>query len=251
MTSSTSSVHDERTAPPLSAGISVEPRSARNGALTAGVGLLLIAGLAGFAKVVALDGLVTPGDATRTAADISASPALFRSGIASMVAAAALDVVVAWALYRVFARVNGSMSLLAAWLRLAYAAVFLVAIAQLLDVPRLLAGDTYLGVFSPEQRQAYALARVDTFGDVWNAGLVLFGLHLLLLGYLAYRSRFVPRALGVLLAVAGAGYAFDSGVAVLAPDAVPAVSSVTFLGEFLLALWLVTRGRRATDLQTR
>jgi hypothetical protein len=95
-----------------------------------------------------------------------------------------------------------------------------------------------------EQRQAQALARIDAFGDVWNAALVLFGLHLLVLGYLAHRSRFVPRVIGVLLAVAGAGYVVDSVVAVVAPHALPTLSTLTFLGEFLLALWLVTRGRR-------
>jgi hypothetical protein len=230
------------------AGFSSAARSPdRNAALIAGVGLLVLAALAAFAKVVALDGLVTPGDAARTATDISASLTLFRSGIVSVFAVVALDVLVAWALYRVFARVDGPMSLLAAWLRLAYAAVFLVAAALLLEVPRLLDGGGYVSVFPVEQRQAQALASIDAFGDVWNAALVLFGLHLLVLGYLAYRSRFVPRALGVLLAVAGAGYVVDSIVAVVAPHSVPTLSTVTFLGEFLLAVCLVTRGRRVSE----
>jgi len=59
-------------------------------------------------------------------------------------------------------------------------------------VPWLLNGDTYVGALPPQQRQAKALARIDTFGDVWNAALVLFGLHLVVIGYLAvdsYASR--------------------------------------------------------------
>jgi hypothetical protein len=216
--------------------------------LVAGVGLLALAALAVFAKTVAIDGRVTPGDAARTADDIATSLGLFRWGIVSLFGVVALDVVVAWALYRVFSPVDGAVSLLAAWLRLAYAAVFLVAAGLLIEVPRLLDGAGYARAFPVEQRQAQALARVDAFGDVWAAALVLFGLHLAVLGYLAYRSRFVPRAIGVLLAVAGAGYVIDSAAAVVSPHSIPTLSSVTFLGEFLLAVWLVARGRRFKEI---
>jgi hypothetical protein len=69
-----------------------------------------------------------------------------------------LDVVVAWALYRVFASVDESVSRLAAWFRLAYAAVFMVAIARLLEVLRLLDDDS-LTALPTDQRQAGALSR--------------------------------------------------------------------------------------------
>ena len=68
--------------------------------------------------------------------------------------------------------------------------------------------------------------------------------HLLLIAYLAYRSSFVPKLLTVLLAIAGLGYLFDSFGR--AAGSSPDVSAFTFIGEFLLALWLVTRGRRIT-----
>jgi Domain of unknown function (DUF4386) len=73
---------------------------------------------------------------------------------------------------------------------------------------------------------------------------VIVGLHLLLIGYLAYRSSYVPRLLGALLAIAGLGYAADSLGAVLCQGTWIDISSFTFLGEFLLALWLVIRARR-------
>jgi hypothetical protein len=78
------------------------------------------------------------------------------------------------------------------------------------------------------------------------AALILFGVHLALLGHLAYVSGFVPRALGVLLVIAGAGYAFDSFVTVFASGAPFPDSTVTFLGEFLLGVWLLVRGHRLT-----
>ena len=75
-------------------------------------------------------------------------------------------------------------------------------------------------------------------------GLGLFGLHLLLIGYLAYRSGYVPKFLGVLLAIAGLGYLADTFGTMLSPGSWTAVASFTFIGEFLLALWLVIWGRR-------
>lgn len=65
-------------------------------------------------------------------------------------------------------------------------------------------------------------------------------------GYLAYRSGYVPKLLGVLVGISGFGYAFDSVVAVLTAGSLPELSFVTWVGEFLLALWLVIRGRRLT-----
>lgn len=210
-------------------------------ALVAGVGLLAMAVLAGFGALVAVEGLVTRDDAARTASDIAASEGMFRLGVLSLLVVIALDIVVAWALYRVFAPVDEALSLLAAWTRLAYAVVFLVAITHLLGALRLIGDGT--GAMPAEQRDALVLAEVDAFYDVWDAGLLLFGLHLLVIAYLAYRSGFVPRWLGVLLAIAGTGYALDSVAAVMSGGSWPAISTFTFLGEPLLAFWLVLRGR--------
>lgn len=221
-------------------------RSIRRASVAAGVGILLMSVLAGFGALVAVEGLVTQGDAARTATDIMASEGMFRFGIVSLYLVIALDVVVAWALYRVFSPVSTGISMLAAWFRLAFAAVFMVAISQLVGVLRLLGNDEYLAAFSAEQLHTQALLRINAFTDIWDAGLILFGLHLLVIGYLVYRSGYVPRLLGALLAIAGFGYAFDSFAAVLSRGSLPEVSAFTFIGEFLLAVWLVIWGRRIT-----
>lgn len=202
--------------------------------------------LAGFAKFVALDGLVVPGDAERTATAIISSAGLFRVGIVSLVAVIALDVVVAWGLYRVFSPVSTSISMLAAAFRLVYAGVFLAALGPLLGALRLLGDDGYLSAFTADQLHAKALLAITAFNDLWVVGLGLFGLHLLVLGYLVYRSGYAPRFLGVLLVVAGLGYVIDSSGIVLSTGSWTAVASFTFIGEFLLALWLVIRGSRLT-----
>ena len=85
---------------------------------------------------------------------------------------------------------------------------------------------------------------ITAFSDIWYLGQFLFGLHLLLIGYLAYRSHYIPRLLGALLVLAGLGYATDSMGAVLSLGSWTDISSFTFIGEFLLAIWLLIRARR-------
>lgn len=197
----------------------------------AGVGLLAMSVLSAFGYLVAVKGLVVPGSAARTSRNIADHEGLFRFGILSLYLVAALDVVVAWALYKVFKPVNNGMSKLAAWLRIAYAAVFVVAISQLVGVVRL---------------HAQALRHITTFTNIWDAGLVLFGLSLFVLAYLSYRSGYVPKLVSLLLAIAGFGYVFDTVVRSLVRGSSSDVSAITGMGEFVFALWLVLRGRRIT-----
>jgi len=237
--------HSGRAAP-MSHARPVEVPSARQAGLVAGLGILAMAGLSAFGIFYVLGGLVTQGDAARTVEDIAASDGLFRWGTASLYAVVVLDVVVAWALLRFFSPVSSGLAMLAAWFRLAYAGVFMLAIGQLAGIPDLVTSDEYSGVFTAEQIQGQTLLRADAFEHLWMAGLILFGIHLGLVGYLAHRSGYVPKLLGVLLIIAGAGYLFDSVTSTVLASPPASVATVTFLGEFLLALWLVARGRRTS-----
>jgi Domain of unknown function (DUF4386) len=220
--------------------------SMRAAGLTAGIGLLILTVLSVFGYIVAVKGLVTPGDAAQTAADISASDGLFRLGIVSLYLVIVLDIVVGWALYRVFSPVSKSISILAAVMRITYSGVFLVAISELVAVPRLLGNDKYLAVFSPDQLEAQAFAAISAFSDVWHAGMLLFGVHLLLLGYLAFKSDYVPKVLAVLLAIDGLSYVIDTFGTVLSRGTWTDTATFTFIGEFLLVPWLIIRSRRQT-----
>lgn len=217
--------------------------SIRRAGLVAGLGLLFMSALAGFSKIVALDGLVTSGDAARTADDILAAEGTFRLAVLCLYLVVVLDVVVAWALMRVFDPVSSSLSRLAAWFRLAYSGVFMVAISQLAGIPDLLRTGDSSGAFTADQVETQALLKIDAFNEIWFAGFILFAAHLVIIGYLAYQSGYVPRLLGVLVVIAGLGYAFDSFGTVLSESPL-IVSTVTFVGEFLLCLWLLISGRR-------
>ena len=91
-----------------------------------------------------------------------------------------------------------------------------------------------------------ALGHINSFTNVWDAALVLFGLNLFVLAYLANRSGYVPKLLCVLLAIAGFGYVFDTVVRVLVRGSSSDISAISGMGEFVFALWLLIRGRRIT-----
>jgi len=209
-----------------------ETRSLRTASLIAGLALALMAVLAIFGNFVAIQSLVTPGDAAQTAIDIANSEGLFRWGIASLIVIAVLDIIVAAALLRLFEPVNRGVSMTAAWFRVAYVAVYLIAVIQLVLALGLL-GD-------PNQ----ALRAIDAYGTIWLVGLILFGVHLLLIGYLAYRSGFMAKVFGILLVVAGLGYIADGFIAVLVPGPSISIGQFTFVGEAALIFWLLIKGTR-------
>ena len=129
----------------------------------------------------------------------------------------------------------------------------MVAIGELPGVLRLLdTDDAHPAAFDAGQMQSLALERIDTFTSIWDAGLVLFGLHLVLVGYLTYRSGFMPRILGVLVVIAGLGYLSDSIGQILIQSYTTDLGLFTFLGELLLAIWLLVRaGHIATTASER
>src|SRR6187200_3238435 len=127
--------------------------SVRRGSLVAGLGILLVAVLAGVGQLVVIEGLVTEGNAAKTAEDILTSEGMFRLGVATWYVVAVLDLVVAWAVLQVFSPVDRGIARLAAWSRLAYSAVLMVAVSQLAGVPALLRSDGYSSVFSEKQLQ--------------------------------------------------------------------------------------------------
>jgi hypothetical protein len=221
-------------------------RSIRTASLTAGIALLLLSALSIFGFIVVVQGLITPGDPAQTAKDITQSSGSFRLGIAALYLVIPLDIVVGWALYRVFSPVSRSLAMLAATLRVAFAVVFMVAISRLVDVLHLLDNDSSLAAFSSEQLHTQALLAITAFNDVWHAGLFLFGLHLIVIGYLAFKSGYIPKLIAVLVAIDGLSYAVDTFGTVLSPGHWTDTATFTFIGELLLGLWLVIRGRRLT-----
>ncbi|MFI7432411.1 DUF4386 domain-containing protein [Micromonospora haikouensis] len=211
---------------------------ARRAARAAGVGLLLMAVLAGLANFGIVQPLAAADAAGNTGQPLSHQRALVLAAVA-LLAVACLDVLVAWALRAFLADAGRAVALLAAWCRTGYAVVFAVAITHLVAAAGLLRdGGT-------DRIDAGVRARIADFEEVWNVGLILFGVHLLLVGWLAWQSAAVPTWVAALVAVAGAGYLADS-IGALVPATYPVqVAAVTFVGEVVLMGWLLVRAGRS------
>jgi Domain of unknown function (DUF4386) len=218
-------------------------QSTRLAALVAGLGLLLMAVLAGLATFGILERLVTDGDASRTTSDIFAAFGTYQLAILALFGVAVLDVVVAWALWAFFDRVHHTVAVLAALCRGLYAVVFAVAISQLVGAARLVHDAGSQGQADPAL-QNEVLAEIQQFDNIWSVGLVLFGLHLLLIGWLAFRSDLVPRFIALLVATAGAGYLIDTFGGLLFATYPFELASVTFIGEVVLMIWLLVFATR-------
>ena len=214
--------------------------SQRKVALIAGLGLLGMALLAPFALLGVLPNLVVPADAAATVNNFIASEGLFRIAIAAVLIVTMLDILVAWALYVLLRPVNRTVALLVGWLRLVAAAAFLAALTNLLDVAQFLGG-AERSALQPEQLQAQVMSSIASFDNGWDIMLAIFGLHLLGLGYLLFKSSHFPRFLGVLVVIAGAGYLADTFTRILVPDFAFTFSVYTFVGEPLLIVWLFYR----------
>jgi hypothetical protein len=221
------------------------PRTAETSALiyarVAGLLYLCLVPL-GFFTLYVQSALVVPGDATTTAGNIVASELLFRLGIVSALLVQVVNIFVVLALYKLLKPVHTNMArLMVIFLLLGVPIAMLNELNQF-AVLQLLHGANYLTAFTAEQSQAM----VPFFLDLHQLGIsiagIFWGLWLLPMGYLVFKSGFLPRFLGVLLVVGCFGYLVDSFAAFLLPDAGVNIALLTFWGEVLLPLWLVIKG---------
>ncbi|MFL7837884.1 MAG: DUF4386 domain-containing protein [Candidatus Promineifilaceae bacterium] len=219
--------------------------SQRTAALITGISLLLMTVLAMFANFFVIEGLIVPGNAALTAENILNNEALLRWGIFSLMLVIILDIIVAWSLTVFLRPVNWSLSLLGGWFRLVYSAIFFVALVSLVNGFNLVTAAAGAGLFTAEQVPAQMMLAINSFSAGWDAGLAIFGLHLVIVGYLIFKSGNMPKILGLLVIICGAGYTIDTFTALLIPDFGISLSLFTFFGEILLAIWLLVKGLQA------
>jgi hypothetical protein len=212
----------------------------------AGIGYLVIIACGIFAEFAIRSTLIETGDPEATAANILDSQWLFRLSIGSDLVMLIFDVLVGLALFVIFRSVSESLSLLAFGLRLVHAAVYAGALLTLVFAVELLTADY---VATSGEFSSLSLAVLNVHGLGYAIGLVFFGVHLLVLGYLVYASGFLPRILGVLLMLASAGYLIDSFASVLLTNYADyetvfqvIVFTPAFIAELSFALWLLIKG---------
>jgi len=205
--------------------------------------LCIISGMVGF--VVGAP-LIVANDAPATAANILAKESLFRLGFTADLISGLSYVGVTAFIYYLLKPVSRSLSLLGAFFGLAGVAIggasWVIHLAPLL----LLHGDQYLTAFTTSQLQAMSLAALKLQLQVFPIGMVFFGIQCISIGYLVAQSTFLPRILGVILAIGGTCYVIASFANFLAPSfgphLVPFMMPVALIGEGSLGLWLLVKG---------
>ena len=212
----------------------------RQAALTAGIAYLLMP--VTIAEFSIFPKLVIPGNSELTVENIAAHGKLFFVGVLCQLVTLILDVIIAWAFYILLAPVNRALSLLTAWFRLVYTVMALAGLLNLVTVFRLVHTPEYLTAFGPASLRAQVDLLFNSFHYDWSISLVIFGIHLILLGYLIYRSSYIPRILGILLILDGIGWVFTPLKPYLYPKANLGFFFIASFVELLLPLWLIIRG---------
>jgi len=186
-------------------------------------------------------GIIVSGDPAATATNILTHERLFRLSVAVGLIATALYIAVTVLFYGLFKPVNRTVSLLAAFFSLVGCAI--QAFGSLFQVAPLavLEGSPYLSVFKVDQLQAVALMFIKLNVQATYIYLVFFGLFNLLIGYLIFNSTFLPRILGVLMALSGLGWLTFLSPS-LANYLLTYIEVLGIIAEASLMLWLLVKG---------
>ncbi len=215
-------------------------------ARTGGVLYLIIIVIGLFDEAYVRNSIIVSGNAAATAANIRSLEWLWRFGIAAeyvlLICAVALTLI----FYLLLRPVSRELALLALFFNLISAAVEAAVQLYLIGALFPLGDSGYLKAFAPEQLYALATLTVKSHGYGFGVALIFFGCVCLIDGYLIFKSGFLPKAIGVLMQIAGLCYLTNSFALILSPtfaDRIfPAVLVPAFIGEVSLCLWLLIKG---------
>ncbi|PEY68631.1 DUF4386 domain-containing protein [Bacillus thuringiensis] len=219
----------------------------RKYALFASTSLLVMAFIAFFSYGFVHGNLVIQGDASTTFHNIQTSNSLFKAEVFGWIIIFITDIVAAWALYFFLKPIHTSLSLLAALLRLMYTAILGIAIFNLI-LALLLSKNT---IANPE---TYTMLFLSAFEYIWSVGLIIFGLHLFVLSYVAFLSIQMPKFISILLFIAATGYMLIHVMNTMFTQYDTMISLIQSLfqlpmiaGELGLAIWLLLKGGKHSN----
>ena len=206
--------------------------------------LFLITLVAGFfGEFYAPSRILVSGDAAATANNLLVSNSLFRAGFAGYLVEAVCDIALSLVMYVLLKPVNKNISLLAAFFGLVSTAVFASAELFYFGSSLILGGANYLTSFSPAQLNTLALLSLKMYGLGGGIFMVFYGLATGIRGYLIYRSGYLPKALGVIVMVAGLGFIINNFALVLKPAyASDFLALPMFLAVISMTAWLLVKG---------
>jgi len=225
--------------------------STKNPGRFAGVLYVLTSIVGFFAMGYVPDKLIVHGNAAATASNITAHEMLFRLGIAGELIGQAGFIFVALALYDLLRGVNRPhASLMVTLIVVSIPIAFLNELNSIAALV-LVRGADFLSIFDKPQRDALAMLFLNLHHYGFVVAEIFWGLWLFPLGLLVYRSRFLPRFLGVWLAIAGLAWVILSLTGVLLPqyqDKVDTFSQPALFGEIAFMFWLLIKGAKPKPL---
>jgi hypothetical protein len=219
--------------------------SPRQLARTAGVLYLINIVLGAFAIGV-IPAMLIVSDPATTAHNIQTHELLYRTGLAAHVVVTLTNIPIALIFYELFKVVNRRLALLDAFFILVATAIEAAGLVNQFTPLLLLGNGHYTSALPATQLHALAYLPLDLSSLDYSVHTVFFGFDILVMAYLVHRSTFLPRAIGVLLAIDGVAYLLYSFADFLAPgfagSLVPWIQFPALLGEGSLCLWLLVVG---------
>jgi hypothetical protein len=208
--------------------------------------IIIVLGAAG--EAVVRGGIVVPGDATATAANLRSMEWLWRLGVAGEIALLACGTALTLILYVLLRGVSRDLALAAVFFNLVCIAIEGVSAVFLATTLVPLASAPYVNAFTPEQLNALAMLSVRSHSTGFGIALIFFGVECVIVGYLIFRSGYMPKTIGVLIQIAGVCYLINSFALLLSPPLssrlFPVILIPPLIAELSLALWLLVIGVR-------
>jgi hypothetical protein len=222
-----------------------------------GGALYLIIILVGvFGQLFVRGRLVVPGDAKATAERIQSSELLWRAAAAGeLFLLLSCAVPLALIFYILLRPVSRELAMLAVFFNLLSIGIEAANKLHLLAALLPLGNAGYLRAFTPEQLSTLAAFSVRSEGQGFGISLIFFGWECIVLGYLIFRSGYLPRLIGVLMQIAGVCYLVNSLALIVSPSfqgrLLPGILIPAFIGEASLCLWLLVKGVDASKWRER
>jgi hypothetical protein len=215
-------------------------------ARTGGALYLIIIALGIFAQVLVRDRIIVSGDAASTAAHLTSMESLWRFGIAAEFLAVICTVLLAMVYFFLLRPVSKELNLLATLFRLVAITVQAVSLVSLVAALFPLANTAFIKAFTPDQLYALANLAIRSHSYGYSVALLFTGCTFLVHGYLIFKSGYLPKALGVMIQIAGVGYISNGFAIILYPTIANlvflAIILPVFISETSLSLWLLVRG---------
>lgn len=194
-----------------------------------------------FMTLIPSTGLLNNNDAAAIGYIVSHQTA-FWAGYPFLLLVVVFRLIVMLLFYELFKPVNKRINLLAIYFNIAATTMQAVTGIFLLTPIILLGGEHSLTAFTPEQLHALALVAMQLYHRCYTIALALFGCYDLLLGYLAYKSTFLPRPIGVLMIITGLGW-LTFFIPPIAASLLPYSAIIAgIVGEGAMILWLLVMG---------